>query len=111
MIDIGKLDSRCEFQRATDAVDAQGSVSKTWAALVTVWCAAKADQSAGEFLTGNIMDGSQIYVFTVRQRASLADLTIRDRIVWKAKNHNIISIQPLPEGRPDKIQITAQRAA
>lgn len=97
------------LQRATDTVDAQGSVSKTWATLGTVWGSAEAI-AATETTDGNTRAGSHDYRFTVRHQSSIT-LTPADRVSWKDKYFDIISVRPIPEGRPDQIQIIARSAA
>lgn len=109
-VDAGRLDQRITLQRATDTPDAQGSTVKTWTDRGTVWARAESI-AAAETTQGNARVATQNYRFTIRFQSAMADLNAADRVVWNGLNHDILSAVPMPEGRPDKIIITAQRKA
>lgn len=88
MRQAGKLKQRVTIQRATEALDALGSATKTWSDLGDRW--AQVFAKAGQETTG----ASQIkalYFYTVKIRASLSVLNT-DRIVYKGKVLEILSI-------------------
>ncbi len=113
---IGRLDTRITIQAPTDAVDAQGSPTLTWATIGTVWANVKAmDAGMGtanaEATNGHERSAGLIYQFTVRRQASIAATSARHRIQWSGHNFDITAVQPMPEGRPDHLIITAIRKA
>lgn len=103
---IGKFDQRVTLQRATDSTDSQGSVSKAWATLATVWASVE-NMTGQEATEGNERTASKGYRFTVRHQSALATLSAGDRLQWRAENFDLTAAIPMPEGRPDTIQITA----
>ena len=107
---IGRLDTRIIIQAATDAVDAQGSVTKTWATVVTVWAAVKI-LGATETTNGNERSASRDYQFTVRKQSALAAIGAGHRILWDGVYFDISAVQAMPEGRPDYYLITASEKA
>lgn len=107
---IGKLDTRIILQRATNATDGQGSVTKTWATLATVWTIAEA-LTATEATNGNERTAFTDYKFIIRHQDALATLSPADRVQHASINYDILSAVPMPEGRPDQIIITARRKA
>lgn len=113
MTQAGRLDTRITIQRATDATDEQGSAVQSWADRGAVWANAKAAPSVTtqERMGETERYGSADYVFTIRHQSRLADLSASDRIQWRGDSFEILAVFPLPEARPDRIQITARRRA
>jgi SPP1 family predicted phage head-tail adaptor len=107
---IGRFDTRVTLQTPTETVDDQGSTTQTWATTATVW--AKIETiSATETTNGNERTPVQEYRFTVRYQSTLATFSAGCRIQRDGINYDILSALPMPEGRPDTIQITARRKA
>lgn len=110
---IGRMDARILIQRPASERDSQGSVIQSWMDRGTVW--AKAESltlaTALETTNGNDRTAASEYRFTIRHQSLLNDLATTDRIVWNEANFDILSVTPMPEGRPDHIIITARRRA
>lgn len=107
---IGQLDSRIDLERATTALDSQGSATESWTGFGTVWARAES-LAGGESTNGNAREATRDYRFTVRHQTALAALGAQDRIVWGTRIFDILSAVPMPEGRPDRIIITARERA
>jgi SPP1 family predicted phage head-tail adaptor len=106
MTPIGRRDARITIERATESVDAQGSVTQTWATLATVWAHAQT-MSGKESTNGSARDASAEQVFSVRYQSALDDLNPRDRISWNGFIYDITSALPLPPSRPAEVIISA----
>jgi SPP1 family predicted phage head-tail adaptor len=113
MTQAGKLDTRITIQRDAGGTDAQGSVTQSWSARATVWANARAvpSMTTQERMGETERYGSADYVFTIRWQSLLANLSTSDRIQWGGDSFEILSVFPMPEGRPDRIQITARSRA
>lgn len=84
----GLLDCRVEIQRATTAIGRFGAPNDTWAPWKTRW--ARKKESTGNENTSNGREiGDQITVFTIRYTVGI---TLKDRLVFKSKVYDILSI-------------------
>lgn len=104
MAEIGNLDQRVTIQRATQTTGSMGDVSKTWAALATVWAHVKSG-TGREQLSNDRTMATQMVTFRVRYRS---DVTEADRIVWKGQTFNIRAIADQSQ-RLLYMDITAER--
>lgn len=107
MTEIGKLDQRITFQRATFTPDGGGGMVRAWADLTQtpkVWAHVKA-KGGREGLTEGRINATFVVVFAIRERA---DLSEADRIIWNGETYNIRGI--LRQGsRVQYLQIEAER--
>lgn len=67
---IGQLRQRIELQSATDAADAYGQATRTWATYATVW-AQVLPAGGGEPVVGDQQQQTTTHKITIRYRAGV----------------------------------------
>lgn len=79
----GRLRHRVELQRATDAIDAYGDTTPTWATLATVWAAVE-PISGREYFLAQQTNSEVSTRITIRAVPGVI-LTPKDRIRWGSR--------------------------
>jgi SPP1 family predicted phage head-tail adaptor len=87
----GTLDRVVTIQRASEARDALGVVTTTWATLATLR-AALVQASTAEFLQAAGLHGEAAVIFRTR---FLAGVTVRDRVLFEGVAHDIKEVKEI----------------
>jgi SPP1 family predicted phage head-tail adaptor len=105
----GELDQRITFQSYTLTADGAGGQIKAWANLPTaptVWASVTA-KGAREGFTEGRTTATGTYVFTIRNRTDIDELT---QIIWQSETYDIRGIFR-EGGRKMYLKIEAERGA
>lgn len=89
---IGRMNQRITLQRAVEAPDGIGGVTKTWADFArdaTPWASVIA-KSGREAMVEGRTSASFVVLFTIYNRSDLTEL---DRIIWGGVAYNIRGIR------------------
>ena len=104
MGDIGKLDRRVQFQRATQSDDGYSMVD-TWADHGSPVWASRTGVSDGEKTRGGTVQAAIMARFVVRSSAFSRAVTPKDGMTCDGLEWNITGIKQI--GRKDRLEISA----
>lgn len=99
----GRLSTRITIERPTDAQNAVGDATQTWAVLDTV-AAEYVSLRGQEAIAAEAMQASITCKFRIRWRA---DVTSVMRIKWDGRIYNIKG-PPIPLGQRDALELMAE---
>ncbi|WP_296580063.1 phage head closure protein [Xanthobacter sp.] len=100
----GQMDRRITIERGTEARDADGVLTTTWAPVATLW-ASLIQSSTSEFLQGSGLQGDTATIFRIRW---LAGVTLLDRIRFDGVGYDIKEIKELGRRRGLEIRTIAR---
>lgn len=103
-IQPGALDQRITIEQPTNGQDSNGSTTRSWSALATVWARVLPLSGRERAMLAEV-EAPASYRFTIRRRGDLADDM---RITWNGATYNIRFIAD-PGGRDLYISIDAER--
>ena len=107
-MDAGRLDRRIALRRATVTANAFNEPVETWATLATVWCSVVPVSDGERLRAGETLAAKQSR-FTIRYSATVAAVDPRDRLLYEAREYDILGVKEL--GRREMLEITAAARA
>lgn len=105
-IDIGMMHHRIAIQTLTDAQDALGGPTESWATLATVWASIE-PFTGREYFQFDKTNGTTTHRIKVRYSSDIASMTPKDRITYSGRTFNISSIINLQEAN-EVLEIMAE---
>lgn len=91
MVRAGKMRARITIERNTPSQDGFGEMDPSWATLVTVW-AEKEPLQGREAFGSDLQYSERPTVFRIRYASSIADLSVRDRVVDGSTVYDLVSV-------------------
>ena len=107
-MDAGTFDQRIVIQRGAVTTNAFNEPISTFSTLITVWAMATPISDA-ERARANEIFALASYRFQIRFSAAVADLDVRDRVVWDNRTWDIVGVKAV--GRNDRLEITGAARA
>ena len=109
-ITTSMLDRRITLQMPFESIDAQGSVIQEWRDSAEIWAGVK-DLEGAEAVEGTARRAIQAREFTVRYQRAIAGTGPTYRIKYANEFFDIVSVNPLPLGRPGFLVFSTVRNA
>ena len=103
-MNISGMDRKIRVERVIETVDTLGDVRETWSTLMTIFAETR-------YLKGTeAEEARQLHTetdtkFVIRWSTESAGIRTKDRIVLDSTQYNILSVVPMPGGRPVMIEL------